>query len=292
MIDNKQIEQIIREVVSEVVTSKTQPASPSIPRNTLNVSGDSIPDLSAIDFRTVMDVPNAADAEEFLRIKAKTSARLGVWRAGPRYRTNTMLRFKADHAAAMDAVFTELSQATLDKAGLFTVTTLCATKDDHLTRPDLGRQFSPETIAEIKSKCKHNPQVQIIVSDGLSNTAIEANICDLLPALVQGLKGHGIDVGTPFFIKHGRVGAMDPITEALGAEVTVMLLGERPGLASGESLSAYMTYKGFVGMPEASRNVISNIYRGGTNPVEAGAHIADVVKLMLAQKASGLNLKL
>lgn len=292
MVDSRQIEEIVRQVAAELITSKTRKEEAPAAKHACQVSGDSVPDLSAIDFRKVMDVPNAADPEEFLRIKAKTSARLGVWRAGPRYRTNTMLRFKADHAAAMDAVFTELPQKVLDDAGLFSVSTMCVTKDDHLTRPDLGRQFSPETIAEIKNKCKHNPQVQIIVSDGLSNTAVGANICDLLPALVQGLKGNGIDVGTPFFVKHGRVGAMDPVTEALGSEVTIMLLGERPGLASGESLSAYMTYKGFVGMPEASRNVISNIYRGGTNPVEAGAHIADVVKLMLAQKTSGLKLAL
>ena len=80
--------------------------------------------------------------------------------------------------------------------------------------------------------------------------------------------------------------------EALGAEVTVIFLGERPGLASSESLSAYMTYKGYIGAPETIRSVVSNIYHGGTNPVEAGAHIADVVRLMLQQKASGLDLKL
>ena len=85
---------------------------------------------------------------------------------------------------------------------------------------------------------------------------------------------------------------MDAVTAALGSKVTVILLGERPGLATGESMSAYMTYGGYVGIPEASRTVVSNIHRGGTNPAEAGAFIAELCGRMLKEKASGLALKL
>lgn len=283
------LKELVARVVSEVVGESSAPKAES---KSACVCDGEVPDLSAIDFKNVLSVPNPANAEEYLRIKGKTAARLGVWRAGPRYRTETLLRFRADHAGAMDAVFTDVPQELLDELGLFTVSTLCGSKDEYLTRPDLGRLFSEETAAELRSKCKLNPDVQIFVSDGLSSTAVAANLRDLLPAMMQGLELNHINVGTPFFVKYGRVGSEDAISQILGSKVTVVLLGERPGLASSESLSAYMVYGGYPGIPEAARTVVSNIHRGGTNPVEAGAHIAEVIALMLKQKASGLDLKL
>ena len=98
-------------------------------------------------------------------------------------------------------------------------------------------------------------------------------------------------MGTPFFVKYGRVGVMDEISELTGAEVTCTLIGERPGLITAESMSAYIAYKATVGMPEARRTVVSNIHRGGTNPAEAGAFIAELCCRMLKEKASGLDLK-
>lgn len=109
---------------------------------------------------------------------------------------------------------------------------------------------------------------------------------------IEGLDRYGIQVGNPFFVKYGRVPAEDEIAEITGAEVIVSLIGERPGLVTAESMSAYMAYKPTVGMPEARRTVVSNIHKGGTPPVEAGAYIADIIKLMLDKKASGLDLKL
>jgi|GEM_PF-474939 len=172
------------------------------------------------------------------------------------------------------------------------IETRCRTKDEYLTRPDLGAQFDDEAIAEVKQRCQPNPQVQVYVSDGLSSTAVEANVRDLLPALLQGLKLHGLTAGTPFFVKYGRVRSMEPISEALGAGVTCVLLGEHPGLATPESLSAYLAYQARVGMPESDRNCVSNIHREGTSPLEAGAHIADLIAEMFKQKTSGINLKM
>ena len=130
------------------------------------------------------------------------------------------------------------------------------------------------------------------MSDGLSSAAIAANVGDVLPAIEQGLKSYGIDYGTPFFLKYGRVGAMDQVSEITGAEVTCVLIGERPGLITAESMSAYLAYKATVGMPEARRTVVSNIHKDGTIPTEAGAHIADIIKKILDAKASGTDLKL
>ena len=283
-----QLKEIILKTITEMVGEEGQGrASAAAPQ----VEPGEVPDLSAVDYRQVLDVPDPANEEEYRLLRSQTVARLGVWRAGPRYRTNTFLRFRADHAVAMDAVFTDVPEDLLEKAGLFTVQTLCDSKDDYLTRPDLGRRLSDETVAELRKRCVLNPDIQIVASDGLSSTSITANLLDVLPAILQGLKASGATVGTPFFIKYGRVGAMDAVTEALGSKVTVILLGERPGLATGESMSAYMTYGGYIGIPEASRTVVSNIHRGGTTPTEAGAFIAELCLRMLREKASGLDLK-
>ncbi len=168
----------------------------------------------------------------------------------------------------------------------------CDSKDQYLTRPDLGRKLSSEAVAAIKQNCKANPTVQIVVADGLSSSAIVANVRDVLPAIEQGLKSFGIDYGTTFFVKLGRVGVMDEVSEVTGATVTCLLVGERPGLITAESMSAYIAYKATVNMPEARRTVVSNIHSGGSVPVEAGAHIAEIIKIMLEKKASGTDLKL
>ena len=283
-----QLQEIILKTITELVGQEGKTTAPSAGPK---VDPGEVPDLSAVDYRKIIDVPNPANEEEYRLLRSQTVARLGVWRAGPRYRTNTFLRFRADHAVAMDAVFIDVPEQVLEDAGLFSVQTLCDSKDTYLTRPDLGRRFSDETVAELRKRCVLNPDVQIVVSDGLSSTSVSANVKDVLPAILQGLKASGVTVGTPFFIKYGRVGAMDAVTEALGSKVTVILLGERPGLATGESMSAYMTYGGYIGIPEANRTVVSNIHRGGTTPTEAGAFIAELCLRMLKEKASGLDLK-
>ncbi|MBQ3236913.1 MAG: ethanolamine ammonia-lyase subunit EutC [Oscillospiraceae bacterium] len=226
-----------------------------------------------------------------MRIKAKTDARLGVWRAGPRPLTRTTLRVRADNAAAMDAVFNDVHEEYLERNNLKTYQTKCDSKETYLTRPDLGRVFDDETAAKIKAECISDPDVQIVVSDGLSSSAVEANIDAVLPAIYNGLKATGLKVGTPFFVKYGRVGAEDSIAKILNAKVTVILLGERPGLATSSSLSAYCVYGGYPGIPEANRTVVSNIHKAGTPPVEAGAYIAELCKQMYDKKASGLDLK-
>lgn len=252
---------------------------------------DCIPDIRMEDYTKRFEVEHAANAEEFLRIKAMTDARLGIGRCGPRYRTKSYLRMLADHAGALDAVLNEAPEHLITENHLFPVQTMCDNKDIYMTRPDLGRLFSEETKAKIRENCKMNPDVQIIVSEGLSSIAMERNITDLLAALLQGLKAEGIQEGTPIYVRYSRVPAMDVITEILKPKVTIILIGERPGLSTYASLSAYMTYAGWVGMPETARSVVSNIHAGGTNAMEAGAHIASVVQVMLKKKASGTDLK-
>lgn len=255
--------------------------------------GGEVPDLSAVDLQKLILIPDltAEYVAEYLRLKARTAARLGVWRSGPRPLTQTLLRFRADHACAMDAVFDDVCDEALERNHLKVYQTSCKSKDEYLTRPDLGRLFDDDTAAQIKKECTNDPDVQIFVSDGLSSTAVEANIDEVLPAIMNGLKNTNLKVGVPFFVRYGRVGSEDSVAKILNAKVTVVLLGERPGLASAESLSAYCVYGGYPGIPEASRTVVSNIHRAGTPPVEAGAFIAELCQKMFQKKASGLDLK-
>lgn len=249
-------------------------------------------DVTKVDIRTQYLVKNPVNKEAYYDLKQYAPCRLGIGKAGARYNTDPSLQFRAAHSAAQDAVFSDVDQEFVDKMGLFSVQTQCDSKDVYLTRPDLGRKLSDDAVKAVKEKCKMNPTVQIYVSDGLSSAAIAANVGDVLPAIEQGLKSNGIDFGTPFFVKYGRVGAMDQISEITGADVTCVLIGERPGLITATSMSAYIAYKATVGMPEARRTVVSNIHKAGTNPAEAGAHIADIIKKILENKASGTDLKL
>lgn len=300
MISEKDLKKVIEQVILELgVTPEkanmdnSQEANRSKEVEVIKeVEEENLSDITEVDLRKQVLVPNPENLEGLLKMKEGTPARVGVWRAGPRYKTETLLRFRADHAVAMDAVFSHVSEGFLKEMDLFSVQTMCSNKDEYLTRPDLGRRFDETALDVIRKNCVSNPQVQIYVSDGLSSTAIEANVRNILPAIMQGLEGYGVKVGTPFFVKYGRVPAMDVISETIGSDVTCVLIGERPGLATGESMSAYMAYKATVNMPEARRTVVSNIHKGGTPAVEAGAHIAHILKEMLDKKASGLDLKL
>ncbi|MCL2683975.1 MAG: ethanolamine ammonia-lyase subunit EutC [Synergistaceae bacterium] len=252
-----------------------------------------LPDITQTDIRNIVSVPNPANPGVLAEMKRATPARIGVWRAGPKYRTKTLLRFRADHAAAMDAVFSEMSEdGLLKRMNLKVIQTLCTDKDSFLTRPDLGRQFSDEAKAKIREITGTSPRVLIYITDGLSTTAVETCAEDTYKAIVQGLDHMGIKSAPPFFVKYGRVPSQDAVGEITGAEVVVTLIGERPGLVTAESMSAYISYKPTVGMPEARRTVVSNIHRGGTPPVEAGAYIAEIIGKMLENRASGLDLKL
>lgn len=294
MISEDKIKQIIQEVMQDMGTAQTgAPASPKpAVQNQDSSSDQDLTDLTAVDLKTELLVPNAANPEIYLKLKKTTPARVGIWRSGPRPLTRSLLRFRADHAVAQDAVFSDVSEEFIQSLGLETVQSQCKDKDEFLTRPDLGRRLSAEAETRLKEICTPNAKVQIFIADGLSSTAVEVNAGDAYKSIVQGLKGYGIEAATPFFLKYGRVPSMDAVGDLLSPQVTVLLIGERPGLATGESMSCYMAYNAGTDMPEANRTVISNIHKGGTPAVEAGAHIAEVVKKMLEQKASGLELKL
>lgn len=287
---NQMAGQIDSSVDSSVINEVVENAVDKVNKSTVDDDA-CIEDITEIDLKKQLLVKNPKDAEAYLDMKSKTPARIGIGRCGARYKTETVLRFRADHAAAQDAVFSYVDEDFVENSNLIKIETLCKDKDEFLTRPDLGRKFSSETIDFIKTQIGTNQKVLIMAGDGLSSAAIEANSNDCIMAIKQGLKMYGIEVGDVVFVKHCRVGAMDHLGEELGCEVVCVLIGERPGLVTAESMSAYLTYKPRVGIAEAKRTVVSNIHKGGTTAVEAGAHIAELIKTILDKRASGIDLK-
>ena len=253
--------------------------------------GDFVPDITELNLRKLYLVENPENGDKYRLMKERTPARLGSGRAGPRYKTLTMLRFRADHAAAQDAVFSQVLENFAEKHGMTEVVTRCKDKDEYLTRPDHGRCFDEENQKKIRAAISGTPRVQIVVGDGLSSAAIVANAMDCLEAIRDGLKLKGIDPGTPIFVRYCRVGAGDAIGDVIGCELVCMLVGERPGLVTDKSMSAYITYRPRTGVLESARTVVSNIHAQGTPAVEAGAHIAELIATILEKKVSGVALQ-
>lgn len=247
-------------------------------------------DVTKTDLRREYLVPNPANGAAFLRLKAKTPARLGVGRAGARFKTASMLRFRADHAAAQDSVFTEIPPEFAAQNGLIATKTCCENREQYLTRPDLGRKFDEQNSEIIRKQLPQRPKIQLVIGDGLSSQAIMRNAMDCAQAIEQGLKTYGLSLGPKLYVEFCRVGAGDFVGDLTGCQVVCMLVGERPGLVTAESMSCYITYQPHTGIPESKRTVVSNIHRQGTPAVEAGAHIAQLLHTILEKQASGVDL--
>ncbi len=289
------VESLLRELAPEpaVKGSDYRPtdAGPQ-PEDTPYAPGDFVPDVTALDLRKLYLVEHPADGERFRKMKERTPARLGSGRAGPRYKTLTMLRFRADHAAAQDAVFSQVPEDFPEKNGLTAVQTLCRSKDEYLTRPDHGRCFDEENQQKIRAAVPTPPRVQVVIGDGLSSAAILANAMDCLGAMADGLKARGLALGQTLFVRYCRVGAGDAVGDVTGCELVCVLVGERPGLVTDKSMSAYLTYRPHTGVSESARTVVSNIHAQGTPAVEAGAYIAELIDTILKRKVSGVGLHL
>jgi ethanolamine ammonia-lyase small subunit len=219
----------------------------------------------------------------------KTPARLGVGSAGVRYRTDTILRFLADHAAARDAVASVVDPQVVASLGLVALKSAAGDRTRFLRRPDLGRRLDDASREIVQKKGVRGPQVQIVAVDGLSAEALTANLPKILPTLNKELAAAGIRTGTPFLVNLGRVVCADEVARLTGAEVLLLLVGERPGPKTAESMGAYVTYMKVRQFNEAMRNVISNIHAGGLPPEEAVGGIIQNIRNALRDKRTGVD---
>ncbi len=285
------VAEILGQMEPMVKASAYHPTEPAAQERS-QPKGESVADVTALDLRKLYLTEDPAEPEKFCRMKEKTPARLGSGRAGARYKTLTMLRFRADHAAAQDTVFTEVDTEYAKAHSLLPVKTRCSDKEEYLTRPDLGRCFDEHNAKAIRGVVDTPPRVQLVVGDGLSSAAILANAADCLAAIKDGLKIRGIPTGQDIFVRYCRVGAGDAIGDLTKCELVCVLVGERPGLVTDQSMSAYLTYMPRTGVLESSRTVVSNIHAQGTPAAEAGAYIAELIETILNKKVSGVGLHL
>ncbi len=140
-------------------------------------------------------------------------------------------------------------------------------------------------------RCSRGNDIQFAIGDGLSVTAVSAQVPALLPLLLEGARARGWTVGQTFAIRHCRVGILNEIGELLAPKVAVLLIGERPGLATAESLSAYMAYRPGTAHTDANRNLISNIHSRGLSPQAAADRILNLAAQMMALQASGFRIR-
>ena len=243
-------------------------------------------------------------------MRQSTPARLGLGRAGPRYTTSAMLALRADHARAVDAVTTLVAPDWPKRNNLLEVHSQALTREDYIRHPERGRRLSDadaRRIARLKPSPFRSPfprgkglgvrlpggiaklatpSVLLCIGDGLSSAAVEKNAAPLLRALTKTL-GSRYRLLKPIFIRNARVRIEDHLGEILRPDVVCMIVGERPGLVTAESLSAYVIYRPTLKSIEPDRTVISNIHRGGIPIPQAARKIAALIDDTIKFQASG-----
>lgn len=237
---------------------------------------------------TASPIENPANSRALQRYLAATPSRIGVGRSGTRYLTKMYLDMRADHAIAKDAVYSEIKDEFPKQIGCIALRTRCKGREDYLLFPNNGRRLDDESLANLSRDGDHGCDVQVIVGDGLSAWAAERNVPELMKCLDLDLKAAGFKVGRPVFVRFARVGVQDQIGVCLGAKATVIFVGERPGLGTGDSLSVYIAYGPRLDQDNAEKNCISNVRPLGILPAEASKQTVEILKRAFAAGKGGV----
>lgn len=221
-----------------------------------------------------------------------TTALVGIGHVGTRYATDVVLQFQAELAVAHEAVGTVLPEGWAESHGLLPLSSRVEDHRSFLLRPDHGRRLSDASLALLREKAIKNVDIQPILADGLSAVACMGSGLALLSHFTKACESFGWKVGTPMCARFARVWLEDEIGQEVNAKVAAILLGERPGLGTGDGLSAYLVYEPRIGKTDGNRNMMSNIHARGTPPEQAARRLALLVGAMLEQKTSGVDLDL
>lgn len=240
-------------------------------------------------------VPSSGDAAPRRALDQFTPARIRTGRAGTSYPTSLMLQLRADHASARDAVYSTvdydagaLAETVVDPVHLASA---AGNRDRYLVRPDLGRMLSTDSRHVLDSQGTKDCDLQIVLGDGLSGTAVSSQVPLVLPGIVAGAHARGWTCGRVVTVENCRVGVLNDIGRILGSGVVVLLIGERPGLRAADSLSAYMAWRPGPGNTDADRNLVANIHSRGVPPAEAVTRILDLASQMQTSRYSGIAIK-
>ncbi len=232
-----------------------------------------------------------------LAARRVTRARIFLDGPGTSYSTADLLRLRADHAAAQDAVHAELTiddpalSRLVEQFGLFAASTRAASRAGYLADPDSGRSLDDDSRRNIARRCGSDTDLQVVLGDGLSPQAVARYGAEVLESLHEAADLRGWNVGLPFLVSRCRVGVLNDVGDILRPTVVVLLIGERPGLQTAESMSAYMAYRPEAGHTDADRNLVCNIHETGTRPVDASRRVIGLAEQMVATGTSGVELK-
>ena len=221
------------------------------------------------------------------KLTSATPARIGIGRAGLRYPTATYLTLRADHAFAKDAVVSEPTKEFLANLGAIELRTQAQDLETFLLYPDHGRVLDEASLQRLRNEGTRGVDVQIILADGLSAWAAEINK-GLLPELQRALSAANFSHGKPIWVNRARIAVADQIGVELDAKATLICLGERPGLGTGDSLSIYLAWGPKIGQDNAEKNCISNIRPSGFSVGAAAAQATDILNKARAIGAGGL----
>lgn len=241
-------------------------------------------------------LPNDLVHAHKIALSQFTFARIGLEKVGTSISMKEVLKFRAAHAATKDALFTPFDtqklKQELESEGLKTIELSSATKDknDYLQRPDLGRMLNQESV-ELLLKTKSGFDVCIIISDGLSASAANSHALPLIKLLYEQLNKTLYTIAPIILLNRGRVATSDQIGEILNTKLSLILVGERPGLSSPDSLGAYLTYQPQIGKTDESRNCVSNIRPQGLNYHFAAEKLVYFITNSITRKISGVELK-
>lgn len=238
------------------------------------------------------------DTGRRLDLKEMTDARVSLGRHGAGLPTQAQLSFLLDHARAREAVWTSVDRAALadrfNRIGLpvTKVDSMAGDRSIYVRRPDLGRLLTAEATDRLRQAgAGKGYDIAIVVADGLSSSAVELNAVPLIEVLGPKLGELGLTLAPIVLASQARVALGDPVGQALGAKLAIVLIGERPGLSAADSLGAYVTYGPKPGNPDSGRNCVSNIRDGGLAIREAGEVISGLVRDMMKTRVSGVALK-
>jgi ethanolamine ammonia-lyase small subunit len=219
-------------------------------------------------------------------LRELTAARIGLGRAGHSLPTRELLDFQLAHAKARDAVWRPLDPTVFAEFGSVLLHSAARDRATYIRRPDLGRRLAQET-ADLLHPADYD--AALIAADGLSAAAVHRHAIPLLQELIPLLENWRI---APLcVVEQGRVAISDEIGERLGAAIAVILIGERPGLSSPDSLGVYLTWSPRIGRTDAERNCISNIRPEGLNPALAARRTAALMRAAREQQLTGVHLK-
>jgi ethanolamine ammonia-lyase small subunit len=238
-----------------------------------------------------------ASSDDWGRLKSHTTARIALGRAGASLPTSEVLNFGLAHAQARDAVHlafdTEAIAETVQAIGYepFFVESAAPGRESYLRRPDLGRRLSDDSRNELMARGSQQADIGIVVADGLSATAIHQNIGPLLQALKPILGAKALSVAPVAIARNARVALADEVGAMLGVRAVLMLIGERPGLSSPDSIGAYLTFEPRPGRNDADRNCVSNIRPGGLSFGEGAHKLVWLIEEAFRMQATGVQLK-